>query len=36
MKEKIIKEQLPLVCTGRVRIPDSKAIESIKKILEII
>lgn len=36
MKNKTIKQQLPLICTGKVRIPDSRAIESIKKILELI
>lgn len=35
MKKKIIKEQLPLVCTGRIRIPNSIAAQSIKKILEL-
>ena len=36
MKNKITKEQRPLNCTGRIWIPDTRAIENIKKILEII
>lgn len=34
MKNKTTKEQLPLICTGRIRIPNSRAIENIKRILE--
>lgn len=33
MKNKVTKKPLPLVCTGRIRVPDSRAVESIKKIL---